>query len=524
MMNGKMKKLALAMGVALGGMSMVPSAQAVSVAQDNLGQALIFPYYTVQGGWMTLFGVTNTSSQIVAVKVRFRESYNSRDVLDFNIILSPHDVWTGWVAETASGPAIFSEDTTCTIGTITAAGVPFPSPTSYVGAAADGGPTTVARMNEGYVEMIMMGSADPAVLPATGTLARGAIHAATGTPPGCAALVQAFQNVGSLPQLRSEFGAYGASAADGSVGNPLMGTFSLVNGAEGYSAAGKPVTLANFSNVVPAGSAFMTLQLSQADAGDFFDSWHEPSLDAALTPGAKLTVIDTPLLGGTPGSPGAGGGVSAVTFALAHTNVINEWTRRTNPAQGWTTATDWVITFPTKNFYVDNQPGNEFAGRNTGRGNAVTAPGLTSSTLAPFTQAFADSAATPAIVRGKSCDSISFQVYNREEVRATGGGFSPGGTPQLCYEANVLTFGGSNILNSATPASIDSLSGVYGWANVGFPSATTVSPGAPPVISGGLPAVGFAITSRDDTNSALLSEAGLVEHSYVAPTVPPTAP
>src|SRR5690606_6728208 len=127
--------------------------------------------------------------------------------------------------------AIFSEDTTCTIGTITAAGVPIPSPTSYVGAAADGGPTTVARMNEGYVEMIMMGSADPAVLPATGTLARGAIHAANGTPPGCAALVNAFQNVGSLPQLRSEFGAYGASAADGSVGNPLMGTFSLVNGA-----------------------------------------------------------------------------------------------------------------------------------------------------------------------------------------------------------------------------------------------------------------------------------------------------
>ncbi len=140
----------------------------------------------------------------------------------------------------------------------------------------------------------------------------------------------------------------------------------------------------------------------------------------------------------------------------------------------------------------------------------VTSPGLTASDPRPFTQSFADSAASPVVARGKSCDSISFQVYNREEVRATGGGFSPGGTPQLCYEANVLTFGGSNILNSATPASIDSLSGVYGWANVGFPLATTVSPGAPPAIEGGLPAVGFAITSRDDTNSELLSEAGLV--------------
>ena len=94
MMNGKVKKLALAVGVVLGGVSMVPTAQAVSVAQDNIGQALIFPYYTVQGGWMSLFGVTNTSGNIVAVKVRFRKSYNSRDVLDFNIILSPYDVWT----------------------------------------------------------------------------------------------------------------------------------------------------------------------------------------------------------------------------------------------------------------------------------------------------------------------------------------------------------------------------------------------------------------------------------------------
>ncbi len=146
MTKGNVKKLALAVGMALSGISLTASAQFLperfmQVAQDNLGQALIFPYYTVRGGWMTLFGVTNTSDQIVAVKVRFRESYNSRDVLDFNVILSPHDVWTGWVADTASGPAIFTEDHSCTIGAITSSGVPFPNAASYVGAAADGGPT-----------------------------------------------------------------------------------------------------------------------------------------------------------------------------------------------------------------------------------------------------------------------------------------------------------------------------------------------------------------------------------------------
>ncbi len=89
MINRKMKQLALAVGVALGGLSLLPSAEAVSVSADNMGQVLIFPYYTVRGGWNTLLGVTNTSDRVVAVKVRFHEALNSRDVFDFNIILSP---------------------------------------------------------------------------------------------------------------------------------------------------------------------------------------------------------------------------------------------------------------------------------------------------------------------------------------------------------------------------------------------------------------------------------------------------
>ena len=129
MMNSKVKKLALAMSLALGGVSMVPSAQAVSVSADNLGQALIFPYYTVRGGWLSLFGVVNTSNQVVAVKVRFHEAYNSRDVFDFNVILSPYDEWTGWLADSPNGPVMYTEDKSCTVGDIFStgsAGVTFP--------------------------------------------------------------------------------------------------------------------------------------------------------------------------------------------------------------------------------------------------------------------------------------------------------------------------------------------------------------------------------------------------------------
>ena len=59
----KLKQLALAVGVAVGGMGMVPSVQAVNLATDGLGQVLIFPYYTTRAGWNTLFNITNTSAE-----------------------------------------------------------------------------------------------------------------------------------------------------------------------------------------------------------------------------------------------------------------------------------------------------------------------------------------------------------------------------------------------------------------------------------------------------------------------------
>lgn len=205
----------------------------------------------------------------------------------------------------------------------------------------------------------------------------------------------------------------------------------------------------------------------------------------------------------------------SVTGALEATNVLNEWSRRTNAAAGWVTATDWVLTFATKSFYVDNDPTNEFAGRNNGRGNAVAAPGLTAATLTPFSQSFVDTAATPVVRRGSSCDAVSYTLRNREEQRSSAAGFSPGGTSQLCYETNILTFNQGAILsepNTLSPItrSIDYPEAfTFGWLNVRFAGANAAGLG--------LPAVGFAITTRDDQSSALLSEAGLYDHSVVRP-------
>ncbi|MDG4550851.1 MAG: hypothetical protein P9G45_10625 [Candidatus Contendobacter sp.] len=526
-MTGTMKRVALAVGVTLGGLSLAPTAGAVSVSANNLGQALIFPYYTVRGGWTTLFGVTNTSSQVVAVKVRFREAYNSRDVFDFNLILSPYDLWTAWVTDSPNGPVIRTEDSSCTVGNIVgtgATGVTFPAPVSYVGAFADGGPTTVDRMREGYVEMIMMG-ASPGTPSAVFPLAAGAIHGSTtGTPPGCAALVSAFQN----PALLGSYGACptGTSAVSGVSGTlrgefcnyatsdtaatlplqPLKGTYALVNGAKGFNAVGLPVALQNFRD-----TGAMTLQLDSVGAVAFNDSWHEPSLSSATSNGFQF--IPTPTAT-DPGIYNYGGlGATAVSDALAHTNVINEWSRRSNPAAGWVTATDWVLTFPTKNFFVDNDPNNRYAGRNTGRGNAALLPGA--AFAAPFAEMFVDTTVNPAIRRGKSCDSISLTLRDREERTSAGLGFSPGASPQLCYEANVLTFNQGLLLNSPIAASVNFNDPfLYGWMSVGL---TLIEQGGPSAVNYGLPVVGFAITSRDDSTTSLLSEAALYDHSYISP-------
>lgn len=585
MMNLKMKQLSLAVGVALGGMALVPAAQAVNVATTNQGQALIFPYYTVNGGWSTLFGITNTSGSVVAAKVRFREAYNSRDVFDFDIILSPNDVWTGWVSQNSSGTAsVFTEDKSCTVGVIPSTGQPFPGTISYTGAAADGGPTTAARANEGYVEVIMMGAVR---LPAVATpdpfaLARGAVHV-NGTPPGCNALVSAFQSPTSLITLQGQFGYDSYAGTQGAVNaapgagvinalNPLTGSFSLVNGPMGLSTAGKPVALANFwAPPVPGGTGLgggavwnnlITAQLAPASipAGTtglvgtpYQNSWHEPSLNSpntngyAIVPESPLTAASVPVsgvlistvsganlnqTGNLINGAGTGTGANAVSFVLNATNVINEWTRRTDPAAGWTTTTDWVVTFPTKNFYVDNDYGNEFAGRSSGRvlvpaaANSLLPVLQTNTVPSPFAQYFTNRGApadvvnieaspATAVLRGSSCVTTSNTLYDREESSVVGQGFSPGGTNTLCYEANVLTFQGSNLLGASSPISqsLDSLPGIFGWLNLGL----TATGAAPQTYTTGLPAIGFQITTRTNstTGNTSLNSASIVEHSYL---------
>src|SRR5277367_6140328 len=78
-------------------------ASAVYLNPDGLGSVLVYPYYTVNAGNNTLLTVVNTTSEGKAVKVRFLEAYDSREVLDFNLYMSPFDVWTAEVVGVSGG-------------------------------------------------------------------------------------------------------------------------------------------------------------------------------------------------------------------------------------------------------------------------------------------------------------------------------------------------------------------------------------------------------------------------------------
>jgi hypothetical protein len=490
----KMKQLALALGMVAGSLSLIPSAQAVNVATDDLGQVLIFPYYTTRGGWNTLFNVTNTSNNVVAVKVRFHEAYNSRDVFDFNVILSPNDVWSGWVEYDEAGGARFrTNDNSCTVPQIVpeGAGQTFQgnganAVLAFTGAAADGGPSAVDRVREGYVTMIAMGMSAPAYT----ALAANAIHNNVGdnaaVPANCATLRAAFSNPGGIAALRAGFPDYGV--------NPLKGAFSLVNGANGWNASGETVTLANFRT-----APFVTLQLPPSSvAGQVYgDAFHEPDLASANTNGRVLredgTVIEST----------ATSGADATTFVLQRRTIANQWARRTDPSTGWLTSSDWTVSFPTKRFYVDTAT-HEFAGRATNVNGIAgnTRFGLPAG-IAPFTQAWS----------GRSCDTVTFTFYDREEFTPTNPTdpvFSPAPTPvanALCLETNVLTFDSSNILSSAIAANVNGMPADNGWMRLTI-SDTANNGGA------GLPVMGFSAITRA-TSDGVLNEAFLVDHAYI---------
>ncbi|MDX1555066.1 MAG: hypothetical protein R3212_03475, partial [Xanthomonadales bacterium] len=471
-------------------------AQAVNINPDGLGQVLIYPYYTSRGDNQTLLSVVNTTEDAKAVKVRFLEGYNSREVLDFNMYMSAYDVWVAAIVDDGGTPTLLVPDSTCTVPYLfeqdsdgDGIGEQEFLPFAYTGANDDGGPTDISRAAEGHFEMIEMGNVtdDTATAKRLGS-AEAATHIVTDDGPrprDCQQLVDNWTIFGVGPDgMWIQDHTLDIDRGNGG----LFGGAAIINVPNGTMYSYDARALQGYDNSDDAHLHFIPGDIqpglndgNRTDATIFFGE-----------PLAEAVTLSYP-------RP-----VDAVSAVFMKENIMNEY----NIQSELNAQSEWVITFPTKNFYVDPAiaPSSPFwipdvtdpgcNGWDPGEPYPTDAR-LTGSTTDPDWQQCqfveqTDFVTEPftALFNGEACELAFLSVWNREEspvgppgnippiVSPPPPGGSPGGSFTLCYETNVLRFGsgpvpadGTEIL--ASPAStVRNVTlpsdHVNGWANIRF--------------------------------------------------------
>ncbi len=477
------RTLAVAIATALG--ALASSAEAVTLNSRGTGQVLIYPYYTVNHQ-QTLVSVINTTEHGKALKIRFREAYDGRDVASFNVYLGPHDSWVGAVFDTSGdgtgAAAIATNDSSCTVpafplaqGSTTLHALPFSNANYSQGdygtpTGTDHGPLSLARTREGLFEIIEMGEVVDQTTGSPKTLE--AITPVNGKPPGCAQVQNAWTSGGywttnaTTDLLRPAGGLYGAAG--------------IADVAQGTLYAYDATAIDGFSDVV------------QHTAPDN----SKPNLATAITDSAHDIATAYVPVGNAmikADYPASTRGIDAVSAVLMGDRLHNEY----DIEPGLGAATDWVVTFPTKQFYVDP-------------GLVPALPGLVPQPVHPF----------EAIFDAYSCHTASPQLLDRD-------GFDPNayiiigpppraGGNYLCYEADVMPIAaygdspsealGSRVINPFDPFWTPFPDGPTVFPPAGHMVLTFLDldeqmrPAANGAVFHGLPAIGFAATNYINAN------------------------
>ena len=483
------------------------SAHAVHISPNGTGQVLLFPYYTVRNGFSTLVSVTNTQNNTKAVKVRFLEGMNGREVSGFNLFLAPNDTWTGVVVETQNGARIVTNDNSCVApsdlftetrqisGTVQSFNefINF----RFTGSVQDNPAfSSLDRTREGYFEILEMGLIDP-TLSATAAQIVGFVKPADVDRAGttnCAAVDRFDSSSGTQGAIR--FPNTGAALMAPPSGG-LKGRASLINAATGANYSFAPTALDGWSSQVaysPAG-----------DAGGTILSDAFPTSSMVTTP---MGVVIARWANGR----------DAVSAALMRESLLNEFVLDT----GTVSQTDWLVTLPTKRFYTDPIYGNTISSVRAPFSGAFSSDGTTGCDggVGEGFQGKGGAAEDPAI-RGEKHgsefaeldDDVAGTLFDQDAA-----GF---------YEVYLYTAASTSKASALTsPAFSGSTQGPNGRATFIFSrpqqqltplSAVLISPsGVQTTISGkhiGLPMIGVML--HNYKNADVLSRyGGVVEHAY----------
>lgn len=440
------------------GLHAVPSG-AVYLSADGLGQALLFPYYTVRSSagnaYNTYLSISNTGIAPVVAKVRFREGINSKTVAEFNLYLRGNSTWAGAVVPSVGGAMLVTRERHCTNPVLPSGGLRF---TMNFADSIDGAGTGDDRTTEGYVEVIEMGTLSSQTAPLISPTSLGF---------NCLA-------VQGTALDRTTLGAPSGM---------LTGNGTLINVANGLDAAYVAVALASVTSQV-----FYT---HPGESGTDFDSpqvdrWSHLMVDHV----AYRLNWDR--------------GVDAVSSVLAVRSLDNDFVLDENTRS----KTDWVVTQPTKRFYVS---------------------GTTS--FAPYTRQF----------RQSPCEGIYLVGFDREGRSTEGAiGLRPPSQYRLCWSAaafavraapsgTVIAAGNSDVLGSTNTlgwtasfldvgngvvhggfnvpvdyssgrvsAELDFASGLTSLLNSSWVDLRTGQTGSGAVAVLGIPAVGFMVRTFEN--------------------------
>lgn len=511
-MNRKNLTAAVLAGLA-GAAGIAGTAQAVNLNPDGLGQVLIYPYYTTNDGNTTLLSVVNTTDQAKAVKVRFKEGYNSREVLDFNLYMSAYDVWVAAIGDgadlgfpsQAGVPHLVIPDTSCTVPYLYGNGIddgldfglqaflPF----DYSGVNNDGGPDETVggplpRAAEGYFEMIEMGTL---------------INEDTETA----------KRIGSAQAATHVLDDDGKAVPEDC--QQLVDNWSIINGVSGQWLKDRTLDIRRNSGGLFGGAAIInvgrgTMYSYDARAIQGYDEsdggvHRQPGFsDPSLNDGDQT---DAWVFFGTPQNRAVNffypRGVDAISAVFMHEFTMNEFNIDPIVQAG----SEWILTFPTKSWYTDpvtfggpgqvavwvpNQndpdcdfwsPGDDFPTRSgpdpesdDGFGGSfdlcsyIQGEVNGNEPIPPFTSLF----------DGKACESFGFEQWDREESASTPGTINippvvspqpPGSTPgepdpfEMCYEVNVMRFGSESIFGTTSDLLLTvSDTADTGWARINW--------------------------------------------------------
>jgi hypothetical protein len=486
------------------------SVGAVSLDPRGTGQVLIFPYYTVNGGNQTLVTIGSyDSSHGKALRVRFVEGRNGREVYSFNLYLARSDVWTGALFSlNASGQAnLVSGDASCTLPTINAPSVPPMLPDgrhyepfsniSYAGANRDAGTTDLSRTREGYVEVIEMGSVN---------YGSPTDQAVMQTPPNCVFLANAWTAGGFWTQNPKT-----------DLANPtggLFGSIAIVNVAAGTMLAYNADALEEFRQDpldMPRGSSSsVVLHTLKTDP--------HPTLADALTDPVTQRASASVVIDGRQlrlEYP-VGRAIDAVSAVMMVTGLSNEYT--IDPQMG--AQTEWIQTFPTRRFYNDQAL----------VGNTA---------IAPFANVYPQTGAEADVF---FCEGNTYDPVDREHRIGVRGvhidvvnGFAN------CYTVNTIPLNQSDQISaesaswlhsSLTATLVDGAPADFafraGWMRIAFrsPVISFPAPKMRATIDGkqlvGLPALGFVATNYVNSNvvpGVLANYSGIFPHRSSASCV-----